>query len=92
MTAAFIVLTVCLVVVIVVLLIFCYHQMLMLNEVNKRLLLLTQNSIEDRNAAMSDLTNEIQLKNEQVNNLVKEDEFGQKPFDPHTYSDNQEGF
>lgn len=74
----------------VILSVIIYHQMLLINEVNKRLLLLTTNAVEresfvvnDLEERLSDLTSQMPTSgNPPISSVDNEDE----PFDPHNFS------
>lgn len=89
MTAVLIVAVVALIAISIVLSIIIYNQMLLLNQVNKRLLLMTKESIEKERLTMDELQaridefeSDIQTpKTTIVDNLGEDDE----PFDPHNF-------
>lgn len=89
MTAVLIVAVVALIAISIVLSIIIYNQMLLLNQVNKRLLLMTKESIEKERLTMDELQARIDEfeadtmtpKTTIVDNLGEDDE----PFDPHTF-------
>ena len=70
-----------------------YNQMLVTNEVNKRLLLLTQESIEKERStqgALNDALVELERQanegaNPQPQAKAEDDESDVEPFDPHSY-------
>lgn len=80
------------IIIVIVISILVYNQMLLLNEVNKRLLLLTQESIEKERQTQEDLTEALRALDEAtagykqpvVNEQPEEQE---DIFDPHTYND-----
>jgi hypothetical protein len=93
----FITLIVALVVIVVIIAILLYNQMLLLNEVNKRLLVMTKESIEKERATQEDLTEALRqldaLANEQQNTanaeqVVQDMDDNEPVFDPHAYDPN----
>lgn len=91
MTAVLICAVVALILIAVILAVIIYNQMLLLNQVNKRLLLMTKESIEKERLTMEEVQsrldefeNEYQTSKPQgtiENNLGESDE----PFDPHNF-------
>ena len=78
--------------VVIIISILIYNQMLLLNEVNKRLLLLTQESIEKERQTQEDLTEALRALDEATNNqpqptVTEEPQEQEDIFDPHTYND-----
>ena len=75
----------------IVLGILIYNQMLLLNEVNKRLLLITTESIEKERITRDELNAALEELNDKVNGNQKEmtlnPEDDEEPFNPHTYHD-----
>lgn len=69
-----IVLSVCLVACVIALLIFLYQQLLMTNEINKRLLLLSENSLAGEKNAIDDLNSLLLEKQEELQSKFGEDE------------------
>ena len=91
MTAVLIVAIVALILITIVMAVVIYNQMLLLNQVNKRLLLMTKESIEKERLTMEELQNRLdefesefpsQPKQTTVVDHLGEDE---EPFDPHTF-------
>ena len=91
MTAVLIVAIVALILIAIILAVVIYNQMLLLNQVNKRLLLMTKESIEKERMTMDELQERldefeaehpIQPKKTTVVDNLGEDE---EPFDPHTF-------
>lgn len=83
------------VVVVVILSIIIYHQMLLINEVNKRLLLLTKESIEKERITMEELQSTIHSQMETApkglklgEELDEQEDTNEEPFDPHAYEQN----
>ena len=91
MTSVLIVAIIALILIAVILAVVIYNQMLLLNQVNKRLLLMTKESIEKERYTMEELQqrlDEFEVEHPikptittVVNNLGEDDE----PFDPHTF-------
>ena len=91
MTTVLIVAIIALILIAVIMAVVIYNQMLLLNQVNKRLLLMTKESIEKERMTMDELQTRldefeseypIKPKNTTViDNLGEEDE----PFDPHNF-------
>ena len=81
-------------IIVIILAVILYHQMLLINEVNKRLLLMTKESIEKERLTMEELQDMIHVNMDQgpVPPVVKEGEepgaLGDAPFDPHEYEEN----
>lgn len=80
-------LAVALVFIVIIVAILLYNQMLLLNEVNKRLLLMTKESVDKERSTQEDLTEALRALDAAANEQVKpevnvEDE---EPFNPHTY-------
>lgn len=75
-----------------------YNQMLVTNEVNKRLLLLTKESIDRERSSQEELqqalleldraTNETQVP---ASDVQTNDPLTEEPFNPHTYSEEVNG-
>ena len=91
MTAVLIVAISALILIAVIMAVVIYNQMLLLNQVNKRLLLMTKESIEKERMTMDELQTRldefeaeypIQPKKTSVVDHLGEDE---EPFDPHTF-------
>lgn len=91
MTAVLIVAISALILIAVIMAVVIYNQMLLLNQVNKRLLLMTKESIEKERMTMDELQTRldefeaeypIQPKKTTVVDNLGEDE---EPFDPHTF-------
>ena len=91
MTAVLIVAIVALILIAIIMAVVIYNQMLLLNQVNKRLLLMTKESIEKERMTMDELQERldefeaeypIQPKKTSVVDHLGEDE---EPFDPHTF-------
>jgi len=91
-----IVLAVLVVVIVVVLAILLYNQMLLTNEVNKRLLVMTKDSIDHERGTQEQLNEAIseleRVSNEQTGFTPQNledggDESSEEIFDPHTYTD-----
>ena len=91
MTAVLITAVIALILIAIILAIVIYNQMLLLNQVNKRLLLMTKESIEKERMTMDELQERLdefeseypiqQKKTTVVDDLEEDDE----PFDPHTF-------
>jgi len=81
-------------IIVIVLAVTIYHQMLLINEVNKRLLLMTKESIEKERLTMEELQDMIHANMDQgsATFVAKEGEelgaLGDAPFDPHEYEEN----
>ena len=78
--------------IVTVLVILVYNQMLITNEVNKRLLLIAKESIDKERSSTEEL-NEALRELDRVTNEVKEpsmsyQEEDEEVFNPHTYTDN----
>ena len=91
MTTVLIVAIIALILIAVIMAVIIYNQMLLLNQVNKRLLLMTKESIEKERITMDELQTRldefeseypIKPKNTTVNDNLGEDD---EPFDPHTF-------
>lgn len=91
MTAVLIVAISALILIAIIMAVVIYNQMLLLNQVNKRLLLMTKESIEKERMTMDELQERldefeaeypIQPKKTTVVDNLGEDE---EPFDPHTF-------
>ena len=92
MTAILITAIVAIVLIAVILAIIIYNQMLLLNQINKRLLLMTKESIEKERYTMDEMQERLdEFEREfpnanptpaQINDALREDE---EPFDPHTF-------
>ncbi len=88
----FISLIVALVIIVIIIAVLLYNQMLLLNEVNKRLLLMAKESIDRERATQEELTEALQeleaLANEQPtkpdSNIIPGE--SEEPFNPHTYN------
>lgn len=91
MEAVLIVAVIALILIAIILAVIIYNQMLLLNQVNKRLLLMTKESIEKERYTMDELQTrldefeaEFNIQPKQttvVDSLGKDDD----PFDPHTF-------
>lgn len=91
MTAVLITAVIALILIAIILAVVIYNQMLLLNQVNKRLLLMTKESIEKERMTMDELQERLdefeseypiqQKKTTIVDDLGEDDE----PFDPHTF-------
>ena len=91
MTAVLIVAVCALILIAIILAVVIYNQMLLLNQVNKRLLLMTKESIEKERLTMDEVQQRLDefesefpiqpKKTTVVDNLGEDDE----PFDPHTF-------
>lgn len=91
MTSVLIVAIIALILIAVILAVVIYNQMLLLNQVNKRLLLMTKESIEKERYTMEELQqrlDEFEIEHPTkptittvVENLGEDDE----PFDPHNF-------
>lgn len=91
MTAVLIVAIIALILIAVIMAVVIYNQMLLLNQVNKRLLLMAKESIEKERMTMEELQERLDefeseypiqpKKTTVVDNLGEDDE----PFDPHTF-------
>jgi predicted Holliday junction resolvase-like endonuclease len=76
------------IIVVVILAIIIYQQMLLLNEVNKRLLLMTKESIEKERYTMEELQNHLTTQMEATNSPKQEyTEEREELFDPHGYEE-----
>lgn len=81
-------------IIVIILAVTIYHQMLLINEVNKRLLLMTKESIEKERLTMEELQDMIHANMDQgsATLVAKEGEelgaLGDAPFDPHEYEEN----
>lgn len=91
MTAVLIVAIVALILISIILAVVIYNQMLLLNQVNKRLLLMTKESIEKERYTMEEVQQRldefeaeypVQSKKTSVEDALGEDD---EPFDPHTF-------
>lgn len=91
MTAVLIVAIVALILISIILAVVIYNQMLLLNQVNKRLLLMTKESIEKERYTMEEVQQRldefeaeypVQPKKISVEDALGEDD---EPFDPHTF-------
>ena len=87
------VLIICAVVALIALLIFfafiIYHQMLLLNEVNKRLMMQVKESIDHERITTEEYSNLVQEFNNRTNVEMPKDIFNteeNETFDPHDYS------
>lgn len=91
MTAVLIVAISALILIAIIMAVVIYNQMLLLNQVNKRLLLMTKESIEKERMTMDELQERLDefeaehpnqpRKTTVVDNLGEDEE----PFDPHTF-------
>lgn len=91
MTAVLITAVIALILIAIILAIVIYNQMLLLNQVNKRLLLMTKESIEKERMTMDELQDRLDefeseypiqpKKTTVIDDLGEDDE----PFDPHTF-------
>lgn len=91
MTAVLITAVIALILIAIILAIVIYNQMLLLNQVNKRLLLMTKESIEKERMTMDELQERLDefeseypiqpKKTNVIDDLGEDDE----PFDPHTF-------
>lgn len=88
-------LAVALVLIVVIIAILLYNQMLLLNEVNKRLLLMVKESIdreretqEDLSQALRELDAAANEQAQQPQSVVDETPVDDDIFDPHTYDPN----
>ena len=91
MTAVLITAVIALILIAIILAIVIYNQMLLLNQVNKRLLLMTKESIEKERMTMDELQERLDefeseypiqpKKTTVIDDLGEDDE----PFDPHTF-------
>lgn len=91
MTAVLITAVIALILIAIILAIVIYNQMLLLNQVNKRLLLMTKESIEKERITMDELQERLDefeseypiqpKKTTVIDDLGEDDE----PFDPHTF-------
>ena len=91
MTAVLITAIIALILIAIILAVIIYNQMLLLNQVNKRLLLMTKESIEKERLTMDEVQQRLDefesefpiqpRKTTVVDNLGEDDE----PFDPHTF-------
>lgn len=92
MIAILITAIVAIVLIAVILAIIIYNQMLLLNQINKRLLLMTKESIEKERYTMEEMQERLDefekefpnanLTQSQINDALGEDD---EPFDPHTF-------
>ena len=91
MTAVLITAIIALILIAIILAVVIYNQMLLLNQVNKRLLLMTKESIEKERLTMDEVQQRldefesefpIQPKKTTVVDSLGEDD---EPFDPHTF-------
>lgn len=91
MTAVLIVAIVALILISIILAVVIYNQMLLLNQVNKRLLLMTKESIEKERYTMEEVQQRldefeaeypVQPKKTSVEDALGEND---EPFDPHTF-------
>lgn len=91
MTAVLIVAIIALILIAVILAVVIYNQMLLLNQVNKRLLLMTKESIEKERLTMDELQVRLdEFEREHPTNPGQTtilDDLGEddEPFDPHTF-------
>ena len=91
MTAVLITAIIALILIAIILAVVIYNQMLLLNQVNKRLLLMTKESIEKERLTRDEVQQRLDefesefpiqpKKTTVVDNLGEDDE----PFDPHTF-------
>lgn len=76
------------VIIVSILAIVIYQQMLLLNEVNKRLLLMTKESIEKERYTMEELQDHLSTQMEGTNSPKQEyTEETEEAFDPHAYEE-----
>ncbi len=76
------------VIIVIILALVIYQQMLLLNEVNKRLLLMTKESIEKERYTMEELQHHLNTQMEGINSPKQEyTEERDEPFDPHAYEE-----
>lgn len=79
------------IVVVVILAIIIYNQMLLLNEVNKRLLLMTKESIEKERITMEELQASLNTQMEASTtpgyNAPESERIIEEQFDPHRYEE-----
>lgn len=88
MTAVFIVAICAIVAIVIILAIIIYQQMCLVNQINKRLLLLAKESVEREQYAMAELQD--QLDNFENNPSVQDatsntEELEDETFDPHNF-------
>lgn len=87
-------LAVALVLVVIIMAIVLYNQLLLLNEVNKRLLVLTKDSIEKERTTQEELQEALRQLDELSNEVSKapqniiQEEQEEEIFDPHAYNEN----
>lgn len=88
----FITLIVALVVIVVIIAVLLYNQMLLLNEVNKRLLLMTKESVDKERQTQEELTEALRQLDAMANEQQTKTEYNVTPeedeeqFNPHTYN------
>lgn len=91
MITAIICISVVVLAIVIVLTILVYNQMLLLNEVNKRLLLYAKESIDKERSTTEELQEALHqldaLANEMQSNTIESTEEVNQPFNPHTYND-----
>lgn len=76
------------VIIVIILAIVIYQQMLLLNEVNKRLLLMTKESIEKERYTMEELQSHLNSQLDSINSPKQDTlEDREDPFDPHAYEE-----
>lgn len=79
-----------LVAIVIILAILVYHQMLLINEVNKRLLLMAKESVDKERSTQEELTEALRALDATANEVqVQQDVLQQEDeeiFDPHTYN------
>lgn len=71
----------------IVLTIIIYHQMLLYNEVNKRLLLLAQESIEKQRLTQEELNQALQELDRAIEEQPLPQQVDEETFNPHTFHD-----
>jgi hypothetical protein len=74
------------------LLLFLYQQLLMTNEINKRLLLLSENSIENEKLAMEELNEELLARAEELHLKFNEEQSDIKQEGKSVYPDAEDIF
>ena len=88
MTVVIICLTVLVAIFVIILAILLYNQMLLYNEVNKRLLLMAKESIDKERSTHEELQEALQELQDKVNGEQTNTNLQEEPFNPHTYHDN----
>lgn len=90
MTTVLIVAIIAIISIAVILAVVIYNQMLLLNQINKRLLLITKESIEKERMTMDELQerlDEFEAEHPIIKTATKDaPEEYEEPFDPHTYN------